>query len=138
MKLGDLVITHNDNAISQTGILGRIINVFLGKDEIVRVIEVKTPNGIYKRPIGKIPMLPVYEWLYLTIVNFVLFCSSMPFFFFQLELRFLRYIFSFRVLLIWKLHFVSVSLFYFYFKHTSLLLYGIEPFCYLIIIILSH
>ena len=43
--------------ISTTWPLGRIVEVFSGKDGLVRVVNVKTKSGIYKRPVNKLALL---------------------------------------------------------------------------------
>ena len=59
MSVGDVVVLKEDNLIPTTWPLGRIIEVFHGKDGLVRVVNVKTKNGTFKRPIHKLaPLLP--------------------------------------------------------------------------------
>ena len=57
LQSGDIVILHEDNLVPTKWPLGRIVNVYPGKDGIVRVADVKTPNGTYKRPVAKIALL---------------------------------------------------------------------------------
>ncbi|GFY34970.1 integrase catalytic domain-containing protein [Trichonephila clavipes] len=48
-KIGDMVIIKDDNLPSCQWSLGRINNIYPGKDSKVRVVEVKTTRGIFKR-----------------------------------------------------------------------------------------
>ena len=48
---------NEDGMIPTTWPLGRVIEVFTGKDGIVRVVNVKTKNGIFKRPVHKLAVL---------------------------------------------------------------------------------
>ena len=57
LQVGDVVILHEDNLIPTKWPLGRIVNIYTGKDGIVRVVDVKTAHGVYKRPITKIALL---------------------------------------------------------------------------------
>ena len=57
LQAGDVVILHEDNLIPTKWPLGRIIKTYVGKDEIVRVVDVKTAHGVYKRPVTKIALL---------------------------------------------------------------------------------
>ncbi|GFS65327.1 integrase catalytic domain-containing protein [Trichonephila clavipes] len=58
-KIGDMVIIKEDNLPSCQWSLGRINNIYPGKDSKVRVVEVKTTRGIFKRPISKLCLLPI-------------------------------------------------------------------------------
>ena len=59
LKVGDMVVVKEANLHSCKWVLGRIVETFLGRDDKVRVVNVKTQNGIYKRPISKIAVLPM-------------------------------------------------------------------------------
>lgn len=59
VQVGDLVIIKNDNALPSQWSTGRVIELFSGKDDIVRVANVKTLSGILKRPISKLCVLPI-------------------------------------------------------------------------------
>ena len=48
---------NEDAMIPTTWPLGRVIEVFYGKDGHVRVANVKTEKGIYKRPVHKLALL---------------------------------------------------------------------------------
>ncbi|GFW97347.1 integrase catalytic domain-containing protein [Trichonephila clavipes] len=58
-KIGDMVIIKEDNLPSCQWSLGRINNIYPGKDSKVRVVEVKTTRDIFKRPISKLCILPI-------------------------------------------------------------------------------
>ena len=57
LQVGDVVILHEDNLIPMKWPLGRNVKIYTGKDGIVRVVDVKTAHGVYKRPITKIALL---------------------------------------------------------------------------------
>ncbi|XP_076230178.1 uncharacterized protein LOC143175315 [Nomia melanderi] len=58
---GDLVIIKEDNLPPLHWCLGRIAELHQGKDGIVRVVSVRTSDGLYKRPVTKICMLPMQD-----------------------------------------------------------------------------
>jgi len=58
IKVGEIVVVHEDNLPPQKWLLGRIDNVITGKDGMVRVVDVKTKNGIIRRAIHKLAPLP--------------------------------------------------------------------------------
>ena len=55
--VGDIVVVNEDGMVPTRWPLGRIVEVFSGKDGLVRVVNVKTKNGIYKRPVHKLALL---------------------------------------------------------------------------------
>jgi len=57
LKIGDLVFIADSDFIRGTWPKGVITATFPGKDGQVRVVEVKTAAGIYRRPIAKL-MVP--------------------------------------------------------------------------------
>ncbi|XP_054721417.1 uncharacterized protein LOC129231194 [Uloborus diversus] len=59
LKVGDLVLVKNENLPPLKWRLGRISEVFPGKDGCVRVAAVKTSDGLLKRPIVKLCKLPM-------------------------------------------------------------------------------
>ncbi|GBM66014.1 hypothetical protein AVEN_39181-1 [Araneus ventricosus] len=59
LKVGDMALIKEENLPCCKWILGRIVDVFYGKDNVVRVVNVKTHSGIYKRSISKIAPLPL-------------------------------------------------------------------------------
>ncbi|EFA13221.1 hypothetical protein TcasGA2_TC010710 [Tribolium castaneum] len=58
IKVGTVVVLRTDNTPPLHWPLGVVQEVFPGKDGIVRVASVKTPNGLYKRPIVRLCPLP--------------------------------------------------------------------------------
>ncbi|XP_068158249.1 uncharacterized protein, partial [Drosophila tropicalis] len=58
VALGQLVIVHEDNVTAQHWPLARVVSVNAGPDDKIRVVELKTAKGIFKRPIHKIAPLP--------------------------------------------------------------------------------
>ncbi|XP_016958969.1 uncharacterized protein LOC108030270 isoform X1 [Drosophila biarmipes] len=58
IKIGKMVIIHEDNKPPQECILGRITNTLVGADEQVIVADIKVKNGTIRRPICKIAPLP--------------------------------------------------------------------------------
>lgn len=61
LKLDTPVIIKNDNLPPCTWLIGRVVDVHPGPDNIIRVASVKTAKGIMKRPITKICPLPIPE-----------------------------------------------------------------------------
>lgn len=59
IKIGDMVLLKEDNIPPRRWIVGRIIEVFPGGDNEVRVVNVYTTGGTYKRAITKLAPLPV-------------------------------------------------------------------------------
>lgn len=59
VKIGTLVIIKEDGLLICKWLLGRITELFPGADGKVRVVNVKTKNGIFKRCITKICVLPI-------------------------------------------------------------------------------
>ena len=57
LQVGDIVLLQEDNLVPIKWPLGRIMNTYPGKDDIVRVVDVKTGRGVYKRPVTKIALL---------------------------------------------------------------------------------
>lgn len=58
LRLGDLVLIHDPHAPPMAWKIGRIIKVYPGDDEQVRVADVKTPTGQLTRPALKLYPLP--------------------------------------------------------------------------------
>ena len=54
IKEGQLVLLVDDEKHRKTWTLARIIRVLPGDDDTVRVVEVKTKDGLYIRPVAKI------------------------------------------------------------------------------------
>ena len=57
VQVNDIVVLQENVLVPCKWPLGRVIEVHKGKDNLVRVVTVKTKSGIYKRPITKIAML---------------------------------------------------------------------------------
>lgn len=55
---GQLVVVHEDNTPPQQWQLARVTKAILGSDGQVRVVELKSKNGSFRRPIHKIAPLP--------------------------------------------------------------------------------
>ncbi|GFT06587.1 integrase catalytic domain-containing protein [Trichonephila clavipes] len=53
-RVGDLVLIEEDNLAVNKWLMGRLIKVFPGKDNRIRVVIIKTQHGVVKRPIPKI------------------------------------------------------------------------------------
>ena len=59
LRKGDMVIIKEDNLPPMKWPLGRVLNVFSGDDGAVRVAEIKTPTGVFKRAIHRLaPLFP--------------------------------------------------------------------------------
>lgn len=58
---GDVVVIKEEGLPPGKWALGRIKEVHPGKDELVRVVTVRTKDGVLKRPITKLIRLPVTE-----------------------------------------------------------------------------
>jgi hypothetical protein len=54
---GDIVLLKEDGIVPTKWPLGRVVQVFPGKDKIVRVVTVQTSIGTYRRPVSKIALL---------------------------------------------------------------------------------
>ena len=62
IQSGDLVIVREDSPFPTKWPLGRVCQVYEGKDGLVRVAMIKTASGTYKRPVTKLALiLPVDE-----------------------------------------------------------------------------
>jgi len=58
MKKGDLVIMKEDNIPPFQWRLGRIVEIHPGQDGEVRVVTIRTSNGVFKRSVRKLCSLP--------------------------------------------------------------------------------
>ncbi|KAJ8946243.1 hypothetical protein NQ314_008931, partial [Rhamnusium bicolor] len=61
LKVGSMVVVHDENLPPLRWSLGRIIEVHPGSDNVVRVVTVKTAKGITKRVLTKISVLPIID-----------------------------------------------------------------------------
>lgn len=59
IEIGDLVVIHEENIPPGRWAMGRVIERHPGNDGLIRVVTLKTLNGIIKRPIVKLSVLPV-------------------------------------------------------------------------------
>ena len=53
----DVVVVREDGMVPTLWPLARVVRVYPGKDGLVRVVDVKTSKGIYKRPVMKLVVL---------------------------------------------------------------------------------
>ena len=56
-RVGDMVILREDSVLPTKWPLGKVIEVYPGKDNLVRVAMVKTHSGIRTRPVTKLALL---------------------------------------------------------------------------------
>ena len=56
-KVGDVVIIRDDSLPRNSWLLGRVIEVFPGRDGLVRSVRIRTSTNILVRPITKICLL---------------------------------------------------------------------------------
>lgn len=61
VKVGQLVLLHEDHLPPTSWMLGRITKTYPGEDEKVRVVDVRTRSGTFKRGITKLSLLPNQE-----------------------------------------------------------------------------
>lgn len=61
LKLNQLVLLKDVNLPTRQWLLGRIVELFTGTDNLIRVVRVVTKLGIYKRPISKVCPLPIED-----------------------------------------------------------------------------
>jgi hypothetical protein len=61
INVGDLVIIKDDRYPPQEWNLGRVMHLYPGADDIVRVVTVRTATGELKRPIVKLCLLPIHD-----------------------------------------------------------------------------
>lgn len=59
VKVGDLVLIKEENTTPLHWPLGRIVQTYPDQDGLVRVVDVKAKNKVFKRPIGKLSVLPI-------------------------------------------------------------------------------
>ena len=61
LEVGDLVMLSVDHTPRSHCPLGRIVEVYPGKDDIVRSVKVKTPNSAFIRPSRQVYLLEVQQ-----------------------------------------------------------------------------
>ena len=57
LEIGDLVLLHEQNVPPMRWKLGRIVDTHRGGDDILRVVSVKTKNGVFRRAVSKVSPL---------------------------------------------------------------------------------
>jgi len=57
VKIGDLVLVKEDNLPLLVWKKAMTIDIYSGRDGIVRVVSIRTATGTFKRPIAKICVL---------------------------------------------------------------------------------
>ena len=57
LSVGDVVVIREDGTLPTTWPLGKVVQVFPGKDKLVRVVKVRTEKGTYKRPAAKVALI---------------------------------------------------------------------------------
>ncbi|KOB64567.1 Iris-A [Operophtera brumata] len=61
IRLNEVVIIHDAKLPPGKWLMGRVIELHPGSDSHIRVVTLKTKNGILKRPVTKISILPVQD-----------------------------------------------------------------------------
>lgn len=59
LKIGDMVLIREENLPPCKWLLGRVVALYPGRDNKVRLVDVKTCKGIYKRSISRLSVLPI-------------------------------------------------------------------------------
>lgn len=57
VSVDDVVVVHEDGMVPTLWPLARVVRVYPGKDGLVRVADVKTSKGTYRRPVTKLVVL---------------------------------------------------------------------------------
>ena len=57
ISIGDIVILIEDRMVPTQWPLARVSQVHPGKDGVVRVVDLKTSSGVYRRPVHKVANL---------------------------------------------------------------------------------
>ena len=57
VSVDDVVVVREDGMVPTLWPLARVARVYPGKDGLVRVVDVKTSKGVYKRPVTKLVVL---------------------------------------------------------------------------------
>ena len=61
VAIGMLVLIRDDSTPSMQWPLGRIIELHPGSDDITRTVSIQTSQGILKRAVTKIAILPILD-----------------------------------------------------------------------------
>ncbi|GBO24147.1 hypothetical protein AVEN_206031-1 [Araneus ventricosus] len=59
VQIGAIVLVKEDNVPVSNWPLGRIVKLYPGKDNIIRVVDIKTKTGIFKRSVSRLCVLPI-------------------------------------------------------------------------------
>lgn len=59
LKEGDMVLVMDEQRIPLRWPVGRVTKIYAGSDGLVRVVDVYTKGKTYKRPVGKLALLPI-------------------------------------------------------------------------------
>ena len=71
VSVDDVVVVREDGMVPTLWPLARVVCVYPGKDGLVRVVDVKTSKGVYKRPVTKlVVLLPPSRILILNFHNY--------------------------------------------------------------------
>ena len=57
IQVNDIVVLQDANLVPTKWPLGRVVKTFHGEDHLVRVVDVKTQSGIYRRPVTKVALI---------------------------------------------------------------------------------
>ncbi len=57
LQVGDIVVLREDNIMPSQWPMARMIKTHEGQDGLVRVVKLRTTNGIYTRPVTKTALL---------------------------------------------------------------------------------
>ena len=57
LSVDDLVLVVNQKTQRKDWLLTRVTRIFPGKEDTIRVCEVKTKCGLYKKPVAKLALL---------------------------------------------------------------------------------
>lgn len=59
LQVDTLVLVREDNVSPLNWVLARVVEIHMGKDNLVRSATVKTKTGVFKRPVNKLCPLPL-------------------------------------------------------------------------------
>ena len=57
IKEGDLILMVDHSLPRGSWLMGRVVKLFPGNDGVVRVVQIKTKQGLFKRPVVKLVSL---------------------------------------------------------------------------------
>jgi len=61
LKINDLVLLKDENLPPSKWKTGRIVDIHVGKDDLVRLVTIRTATGICKRAINRLCKLPIND-----------------------------------------------------------------------------